>query len=46
MNTLETMKEKILENNKNKNIQNYTQKTVNITHDLVNELFHDNNCLF
>ncbi|KAK8853583.1 hypothetical protein M9Y10_017144 [Tritrichomonas musculus] len=41
---LETMKEKILENNRNKYFPNRIPISVNITHDLVNELFHENNC--
>ncbi|KAK8840749.1 hypothetical protein M9Y10_030526 [Tritrichomonas musculus] len=41
---LETMKEKILENNRNKYFLNRIPISVNITHDLVNELFHENNC--
>ena len=42
--TLETMKEKILENNKNKYIKSFIPISTNITHDLVNKLFQENNC--
>ncbi|KAK8860463.1 hypothetical protein M9Y10_012128 [Tritrichomonas musculus] len=42
--TLSTMKEKIIDNINNKNKQSYIPHSINITYDLVNKLFHENNC--